>query len=333
MTLVIFSIIINFILIKYNKNIAYIFNIYDKPDANRKLHKKIVPVTGGIIIFLNIFFLSFFLLFYPNFFMELNIFKNPQDFYLFLFGLVIFFFIGFYDDKYDISANLKFILMLFVLIPIVFLSENLLINAIQISFLKTQYSLSIIPSVIWTVLCFLLFINALNMFDGINFQVGAFSIYLCIFFIINNYFSIFFIIILISLSFFLYLNKNNRSFLGDSGSYLLAFIFSYFFIKLYNQENIIYSDHVVLFMIIPGLDLMRLFIIRIYNGKNPFTPDRKHLHHILLSKHSILITNLITQLIIILPSMLGYIYNNTSIFLIIQLTAYFYFIIFYKLKH
>ena len=44
-------------------------------------------------------------------------------------------------------------------------------------------------------------------------------------------------------------------------------------------------------MIIPGLDLMRLFIIRIYNGKNPFTPDRKHLHHILLSKHNIYITN------------------------------------------
>ena len=137
---------------------------------------------------------------------------------------------------------------------------------------------------------------------------------------------------MISLLFFLYLNKKNRSFLGDSGSYLLAFLFSYFFIKFYNQENQIYTDHIVLFMIIPGLDLMRLFIIRIYNGKNPFTPDRKHLHHILLSKHNIYITNLLTQLLIILPSILGYLYDNTFIFLLIQVSIYCYLIRYYSIK-
>ena len=82
-----------------------------------------------------------------------------------------------------------------------------------------------------TVLCFLLFINALNMFDGINYQVGFFSIYICIFFIINNYFTIFFIIILISLLSFLILNSQNRAFLGDNGSYLLAFYLVIFLLK------------------------------------------------------------------------------------------------------
>ena len=68
------------------------------------------------------------------------------------------------------------------------------------------------------------------MFDGINYQVGIYSIFICIFFIINNYFTIFFIIILISLLFFLFMNHQNKA-LGDSGSYLLGFIFSYFLLS------------------------------------------------------------------------------------------------------
>ena len=78
----------------------------------------------------------------------------------------------------------------------------------------------------------------MNMFDGINYQAGLFSIYICIFFLINNYFIILFILIIISLLNFLLLNHKNKSFLGDNGSYLLAFLFSYFFVKIYKQEVI-----------------------------------------------------------------------------------------------
>ena len=78
---------------------------------------------------------------------------------------------------------------------------------------------------------FFTFINALNMFDGINYQVGFFRYIFVYSLIINNYFTIFFIIILISLLSFLILNRQNRAFLGDNGSYLLAFLFSYFLLK------------------------------------------------------------------------------------------------------
>ena len=35
-------------------------------------------------------------------------------------------------------------------------------------------------------------------------------------------------------------------------------------------------------LIIPLYDTLRIFIVRIINGKSPFTADRNHIHHILL---------------------------------------------------
>ena len=37
-------------------------------------------------------------------------------------------------------------------------------------------------------------------------------------------------------------------------------------------------------MAIPGIDMLRLFFVRIINGKSPFSADNKHIHHLLLNK-------------------------------------------------
>ena len=113
-------------------------------------------------------------------------------------------------------------------------------------------------------------------------------------------------LLIISLIGFSYLNFKNKSFLGDSGSLLLAFIISYFFIKLYNLGYIKYADQIVIYMLIPGLDLIRLFIFRILKKRNPLSPDRLHLHHILIKKFSLPITLLIIIFLIIFPVILDY---------------------------
>ena len=329
MTIIIISISIlfNIFFIINNNKIANLLRIYDEPDFNRKIHKSNVPLTGGIMIVLNILISSFLIFSKSSDINFYSFFSNYFDFAVFIISTIIFFFIGFFDDKYKISATKKFLMMIFLLLIIILISDDLLINKIKISFIETVYSLPIYLSIFWTLLCFLLFINALNMFDGINYQVSIYSIYLCLFFIINNYFSIFFIIILISLIFFLFLNHKNKAFLGDSGSYLLGFIFGYFFVKFYNTSNYVFTDQIVLFMIIPGLDLMRLFIYRIYKGNAPFTPDKNHLHYILLEKNSLITTNLKVFLLIVFPSIMGFYYGYTSIFLIIQLIVYFFLVL------
>src|SRR5205085_11274382 len=37
-------------------------------------------------------------------------------------------------------------------------------------------------------------------------------------------------------------------------------------------------------LIVPLLDTLRVFSIRILNGRSPFTPDRNHVHHLLLDR-------------------------------------------------
>ena len=327
--MLIISLLITFNILIYifNNNLAKILELYDRPDEVRKFHKSNIPLTGGIVVLFNSILAIGFLLIEQVEYEKLLNFKSNFDLFILLFSLLCFFMIGFIDDKYNISPNKRFIFITIILFPIIFFSDNLIIKEIEISFIENIYSLPFIFSIFWTVLCFLLFINAFNMFDGINYQAGFYSAYISLFFLLNNYFTLFFLFILFGLITFIILNHQNKSFLGDSGSYLLAFIFGYFFIKFYNQADIVKADHIVLFMIIPGIDLIRLFIIRIIKGDNPFTPDRNHLHHIISERFNLLKTNLIIQFLIIIPSILGFYLGHTYVFLIIQLALYFYLIL------
>lgn len=326
MLIILFIVILNILIYFFNKNIAQSLNLFDNPDNLRKLHKIKVPLTGGIIILLNSIIALILIITEQISFEISGTIKNYNDLIILLISIVVFFLVGFFDDKYNISANKRFLFISIILIPIIHFSDDLIIDQIHFSFTNYTINLSYLTSILWSTLCFLLFINAVNMFDGINLQVGLYSIFLSLFFMINNYFLFFFSFIFIGLITFIILNYQFKSFLGDSGSYVLAFIFGYFFIKLYNQTDTIKVDQVVLFMIIPGLDLIRLFTIRIINGYNPFTPDRNHLHHILSKKFNLIETNLIIQSLIIIPSILGYYLGFTYLILLVQSIIYFYII-------
>ena len=80
-------------------------------------------------------------------------------------------------------------------------------------------------------------------------------------------------------------------------------------------------------MILPGIELMRLFITRIIKKKNPFSADRNHLHHYLLKKFNLLNTTIITQSMIIFPFILSLLFGYTFYFLILALVIYTFLII------
>ena len=52
--------IINIFFYIYNFKIGKLLGILDIPDGKRKLHKNIIPLTGGVFLFLNIIFYFFF---------------------------------------------------------------------------------------------------------------------------------------------------------------------------------------------------------------------------------------------------------------------------------
>ena len=52
-------------------------------------------------------------------------------------------------------------------------------------------------------------------------------------------------------------------------------------------------------MSLPGVDMFRLFLLRLKKKRNPFSPDRNHIHHLLNKKFSKSLSNLIIQTIIL----------------------------------
>ena len=83
-----------------------------------------------------------------------------------------------------------------------------------------------------------------------------------------------------------------------------------------------YSDKILLIMFLPGIDMIRLFFIRIKNKKNPFSPDRNHLHHKLLEKFGYKYTIFITCSFMVLPYFAS-LYFKSYISLIIFTFIYF----------
>tara|TARA_A100001015_G_C15029328_1_gene732270 strand:+ start:1933 stop:2916 length:984 start_codon:yes stop_codon:yes gene_type:complete len=305
------------------KKISKIINIYDHPDEKRKFHEKATPILGGFIFYFSILFLFSIQNFSIVEFQGSYLFENK---YFFIF-LTIVFLVYLYDDIKILGPNLKLILKIFIILTYLILDQSLLINNLEFSFAKNKIFLGWF-SIPFTVLCFILFINAFNMFDGINLQCGLYTlqIFLVLFFITNN---IIFIYLIIPITFFLILNYLNLCFLGNNGSSIISFSISVIIIKIYNTDALIYADDIFIIMCVPGFDLLRLVVKRIINKSHPFYPDRNHIHHVLLKKFNQNQTVYIIQVLIFIPIILNF-FTSVSSILLISVTIITYFLLIFK---
>jgi UDP-GlcNAc:undecaprenyl-phosphate GlcNAc-1-phosphate transferase len=305
-------------------------NIYDFPNK-RKIHKKKIPLSASIYLIIN-FLLIFFcdILFLDNFFFSKEIFYYYKSYFSLIFGCLFFFILGITDDKIRINPNTKLLLSVAVLYFLVSVDFNLKIEVIRLSFFYRDVPI-VDFSTIFTVLCFALFINSFNMFDGINGQASLYAIFLFILFsyyafIVNI--SIYFIIILLV---FLYFNIKNKNFLGDGGTLFLSFFLGYFFVKFYNTRSNIEADLIFIAMYLPGVDMFRLFIERLFKLKNPFYPDNQHLHHLLLFNYGYAKTIFIILALFTYPFFLAILFDsNKAIIILLSLTIYVIFLFFLK---
>ena len=103
-----FTLFINLLIFLNYSRIARIYNVYDIPDDVRKHHKNRVPLLGGLIIYFNLFvFIIFsYLDFFGNF-----IFQSKNEINLFFISVSLLFILGFLDDKYNVSANKKLLII------------------------------------------------------------------------------------------------------------------------------------------------------------------------------------------------------------------------------
>ena len=315
-----------FIYFLYEK-ISKIINVYDVPNI-RKIHKEKTPLIGGYIIFFNLTLFSSFVFFdLYNFNYTDGLFVNKYEYFIFYLASSIFFFIGAIDDKIDISPNIKLFLTTLLLIFILNMDNTIIINHLRFSFIETVVYTGKYAKIL-TILCFLLFINACNMFDGINLQSSSY-ISILFFCIINlSTLNFFLIYILISFIPIIFLNGRGKIFMGDGGIYLCSFVISYVLIKNYNINTSITTDYIFILMMLPGIDMFRLFVHRMYSKRNPFSADTNHFHHLLLRKFNQKYTIIILNLFIIIPIYLSILNLSNVWIILLNFFLYFLFILF-----
>jgi len=321
--------LINFLLFIYYRPLSKYYNLFDYPDFKRKLHFKPVSVLGGLYIQINLLIILILNSSGTNIIND-NILILNNEFYLFFFTF-LFYLLGFYDDKYAIKPNIKLFLMSFFVFLLMYFDSTILINNLSFSFLEQKINLGNY-SYFLTLLCFLLFINAFNMLDGINGQASSYLIFIFVIFILKNIYIYIFFTLLICLILFLILNFKNKSYLGDNGTLSLGFFVSYIFIKSNQVNNAFYADEIFLIMCIPGYELLRLAIERIMRKRHPFIGDNNHIHHLLLKNLGFKKTYFIIQFLLIIPYLLFLIEKNFFVSVLISLLLYSLLIFFFKKK-
>ena len=138
-------------------------------------------------------------------------------------------------------------------------------------------------------------INSFNLTDGLDSLATCLGIYILvsfgILFLLSNhsYDATLCFAGVSSLFAFLFYNRPPaKIFMGDSGSLVIGVIIAYSAIKLCNfpidTNGTINPVFILCVIAYPSVDTLRVFLVRIYSGKSPFTADRNHLHHLLVDK-------------------------------------------------
>jgi len=252
--------------------VANFLGIYDLPNKKKKLHSTKVPLLGGFIFFLyfNIFFI----------FDILYLSIIPKNISLiFLCYTNIFFVIGVIDDKFAVKPVSKIFATIFFLIFLHYTFGDFYLNKIYVASFDKLLTLNFLI----TLLCFLLLQIAVNLSDGTNGTVGLYSIFwaIILIYLSRNFFvNIILFLFIITLIIFLFFNFQSKVFLGTAGCNYISIFFSVISVFL-NSNQIIPAEYFVSLFFIPGIDMIRIFILRLTNKKNIFFYDRNHLHHIL----------------------------------------------------
>ncbi len=261
--------------------------LFDIPDASRKLHTSPIPSLGGLGIFAGFVLSS----------MVMIPFESAPDFQYYFAAALVIFFLGLKDDILDISAINKFIGQALAAFLIIYKGN------IQIQSMHGFLGIEELPpmfSLLFTYLTVIVIINSFNLIDGVDGLASSLALMAALIF--GVYFGAVKLVPYSILSFalagsliaFLIFNfQPAKIFMGDTGSLLLGLMNAVLVIKFINVAQkpdtpfpIEASSAAIGFSIlmIPLLDTLRVFAIRITHRRSPFSPDRNHIHHLLLDR-------------------------------------------------
>tara|TARA_Y100001970_G_C14159505_1_gene817656 strand:- start:80 stop:1102 length:1023 start_codon:yes stop_codon:yes gene_type:complete len=256
--------------------LAIKINLLDFPDK-RKTHKGNIPLIGGISIYVPVLLCLFFL-------------QVPIEILIIYLTSSILLVIGLFDDKYNLGVLTRFFFQ--IIATLILIGFGIFINNLGNLFdLSSTYFSSL--GIVFTFLCVVGLTNSINFVDGLDGLAGGL--------IINSFISIYFfsifddnfsntnvaivICLIFATSIFLFSNFGiilPKIFLGDSGSTVMGFLVAFLLIY-YTQINKNFHPVLAIWAAsIPTFDFFSVFIRRILKRINPFRPDKRHLHYMLI---------------------------------------------------
>ena len=277
------SFIIAFLAIPVVIQVAEKKKLYDIPDE-RKLHTRLVASLGGVGIFGGFILASL---------LSIQVYLNPEFQYFFAAAFIIFF-LGLKDDIVILSASKKFVGQLIAASILIHLGD------IRLTSMHGILGFEQVPEAFGLALSYLtiiVVINSFNLIDGVDGLATSLGILTTlvfgIYFTAIDYqaYGLMAFALAGSLVAFLIFNHHPaKIFMGDSGSLLIGLVNAILVIKFINVASTpVVSLPVpstvavgVAILIVPLLDTLRVFSIRILKGRSPFSPDRNHVHHLLL---------------------------------------------------
>ena len=290
------SLILTVIAIPKVIKIAFEKQLFDVPDY-RKVHTGQVPRLGGVTflpgIMIAVFVVSGFIC---------DIIRQPElaelsvEMMYGAAGALFLYMTGVTDDLVGLSYKVKF--------PVQIISACLLCAAglwiDNFHGLLGIYQIHPAIGIPFSIVLVVLIINAINLIDGIDGLASG----LCI--LMTTVFAVLFIksglyryavlavaALGVLLPFYIYnvygtSEKRTKIFMGDAGSLTMGYMVSAFAIKAatFAEKHVdlgvdekfgfIYAFAI---LIVPVLDVVRLFCHRILHHRSPFEPDRCHIHH------------------------------------------------------
>ena len=292
----VFAVCIAWFIIPYLINLSQELHLFDVPDS-RKLHTMPVPRLGGvsfmpavIIAVAAVFVVALRLDIFPP---KDLILGNAHNFAAYFSGVTMLYLVGMYDDIRGVSYKTKFLVQ--VVAAVILCVAGLWVadfeNVLFIG--RVPFWIGMPISIVFVVYI----TNALNLIDGVDGLAAGISVLAFLLMAVLSFMHGEILWAMLScayvgvlLVFFCYnvFGTNRKIFMGDAGSltigYTLGFLVLHFWRAHPVNDPVIYNVGIISLspLIIPLFDVVRVFVARVKDGRNPFLPDKNHIHHKLI---------------------------------------------------
>lgn len=285
------ALVVSFFSCPIAKKIAVRLNAIDVPKDDRRMHKKPVPLMGGLAVIAGflVSVLYIFIVYEPVELLTWLDSIDPKKVYGFFIGMLIIIVMGVVDDIHPLTSKVKFPIQLIAAAIVVLTGTKIKFITISISdirYVSVDDTLSIILSILWIAGI----TNAINLIDGLDgLSAGVSGIAsISLFFVsvmmapdVHVVFSVLYIALAGAIMGFLPFNFNPaKIFIGSTGAYFLGFVLSVISIegatKAYTALTMVVS---LIALGLPIVDTLFAIVRRVWNGKPIGEADRGHIHH------------------------------------------------------